>query len=177
MTPIKTVRPEELRRDVEASKPLKLIDVRTPAEFARVHARDAESMPLGRLDATAIQARGNGHGGPIYVICESGGRSADAARRLTDAGIEQVVSIEGGTRAWEAAGLPVVRGISRVISMERQVRIAAGTMVLAGVLLGWLIDPWFILISALIGAGLIFSGVTGSCGMAMVLAKMPWNRT
>lgn len=177
MTQIKTIKPDELRRDVEAVKPLTLIDVRTPAEFARVHARGAESLPLDRLDVAAIKARANGHDEPTYVICEAGGRSADAARRLTDAGMDHVFSVEGGTRAWEAAGLPVVRGSSRVISMERQVRIAAGALVLAGVVAAWLINPWCILISAFVGAGLVFSGVTGSCGMAAVLAKMPWNRS
>lgn len=176
MTRIKTIRPDELRADVEVGKPLKLIDVRTPAEFAGIHARDAESVPLDRLDVAAVKARADVQREPIYVICQSGGRSADAARRLTEAGIEQVFSIDGGTRAWEAAGLPVVRGASRVIPMERQVRIAAGTLVLIGVLAAWLINPWFILVSAFIGAGLIFSGVTDSCGMAAVLSRMPWNR-
>jgi rhodanese-related sulfurtransferase len=176
MTNIQTVRPENLRRDLEEGRPLMLIDVRTPAEFEAVHARGAQSMPLDRFDAAAIKAARNGDSEPIYLICQSGSRSADAARRLARAGLDRVFSVEGGTRAWQAAGLPVVRGQSRAISMERQVRIAAGVLVLAGVVASGLVNLWFILITAFVGVGLIFSGVTDFCGMAIVLGKMPWNR-
>lgn len=85
------------------------------------------------------------------------------------------MSVEGGTLAWEGAGLPVVRG-RRVISLERQVRIAAGALVVAGVLLGWLVHPAFLGLSAFVGAGLVFAGVTDTCGMGLLLARMPWNR-
>ena len=98
-----------------------------------------------------------------------------AAKKFIDAGITNVVSVEGGTLAWEAAGLPVARG-KKTISLERQVRIAAGFLVLTGAVLGYLVNPNFIGISAFVGAGLMFAGITDTCGMGMMLAKMPWNQ-
>jgi rhodanese-related sulfurtransferase len=106
-------------------------------------------------------------------MCRTGSRAAKACRRLSDAGLT-VFNIEGGLQAWESAGLPVVRG-RKGISIERQVRIAAGALVLLGVLLGWFVSPYFLGISAFVGAGLIFAGVTDTCGMGMMLARMPWN--
>ena len=95
--------------------------------------------------------------------------------RDTTAGVENLFSVEGGTLAWEKAGLPVVRG-REVISLERQVRIAAGLLVVLGVMLGWLVHPGFLALSAFVGAGLVFAGLTDTCGMGLMLAKMPWNR-
>jgi rhodanese-related sulfurtransferase len=95
--------------------------------------------------------------------------------RLVAAGVANVVNIEGGTLAWEEAGLPVVRG-QKMMSLERQVRIAAGALVLIGVILGWLVDPTFAGLAAFVGAGLVFAGLTDTCGMGMLLARMPWNR-
>jgi rhodanese-related sulfurtransferase len=87
-----------------------------------------------------------------------------------------VVNVEGGTLAWEAAGLPLVHGARKAISLERQVRIAAGFLVLVGAVLAMVVHPYFAGLSAFIGAGLMFSGITDTCGMAMVLARMPWNQ-
>jgi rhodanese-related sulfurtransferase len=113
---------------------------------------------------------------PLYVICKSGARAAKACEKFAAAGFANVACVEGGTAAWEQAGFPVVRGTSRVISLERQVRIAAGLLVLLGVVLGWHVHPVFHGLSALIGAGLVMAGVTDWCGMGLLLAKMPWNR-
>jgi hypothetical protein len=110
------------------------------------------------------------------VLCHSGGRAAKAVERFRQAGFTKVTSIEGGTVSWERAGLPVVRGAGNVISLERQVRISAGSLVLVGAALGWLLHPAFFGLSAFIGAGLVFAGVTDWCGMGMLLARMPWNR-
>jgi rhodanese-related sulfurtransferase len=85
------------------------------------------------------------------------------------------VSVDGGTQAWEAAGLPIVRG-QKTISLERQVRIAAGSLVVLGAVLGYFVHPYFIGLSAFVGAGLVFAGVTDTCGMGMLLARMPWNK-
>jgi hypothetical protein len=134
-------------------------------------------MPLDRLDADSdLSARKGDSNEPLYVICESGGRAAKAVERFNAAGLAHVFSIEGGTDAWERAGLPVIREERRVISLERGVRIVAGSLVLIGLLLGWFVHPVLYGASAFIGVGLVFTGVMDWCGMAMLLAKMPWNR-
>lgn len=147
-----------------------LVDVRTPAEFGEVHAGGAENVPLDRLDPAAVA-----RGGPLYVICRSGGRGKQACAKLLAAGHRDVANVEGGTLAWEAAGLPVVRG-RRAVSLERQVRVAAGSLVLAGVALGAFVHPAGLGLAAFVGAGLVFAGVTDTCGMGMLLARMPWNQ-
>lgn len=147
-----------------------LIDVRTPVEFREVHAAGARNVPLDRLDPAAVPAAG-----PVYVICKSGGRGKQACDRLRAAGRTNAVNVEGGTEAWAAAGLPVVRG-KKAVSLERQVRIAAGALVLVGAALAWFVHPGFVGLAAFIGAGLVFAGVTDTCGMGMLLARMPWNR-
>ena len=153
-----------------------LIDVRTPVEYAEVHAEGATLVPLDALDPKAVMAERNGAADePVYVLCQSGTRAAKAVKRFRAAGFDNVFSVEGGTRAWERAGLPVVRGRT-VMSLERQVRVAAGSFVLLGVLLGWLVHPAFFGLSAFVGAGLVFAGVTDWCGMGLLIARMPWNR-
>ena len=172
---VQTISVQEVRRRVDEGKPLHIVDVRTPAEFAQVHAQGARSIPLNRITPAEVR---NGHPPeePIYLICKSGGRSAKACEKLAAAGVANLFSIEGGTTAWEQAGLPVVRGTSRVISLERQVRIAAGSIVLIGLLLAWLVHPALAGLSAFVGAGLVFAGITDWCGMGILLSKMPWNR-
>lgn len=113
---------------------------------------------------------------PLYIFCRSGNRAKQAAEKLEKNGYEQCYVVEGGTMAWAEAGLPVVRGTSKVISLERQVRIAAGTIVLTGALLAQFVNPAFIWLSGFIGAGLLFAGLTDWCGMGMLIAKMPWNK-
>ncbi len=155
------------------SGPLALIDVRTPAEFREVHVAGARNVPLEMLTPAELAAEANG--APLYLICQSGGRSQLACDRLVGAGVTNIVNIAGGTSACVAAGLPVERG-RRAISLERQVRIAAGSLVLLGVALGALVHPAGYGLAGFIGAGLLFAGVTDTCGMGMLLAKMPWNR-
>ena len=155
---------------------LDLIDVRTPVEFREVHVVRARNVPLDSLDPAAVMEARNGLADqPLYVVCQGGNRSSRACEKFIAAGFENVVSVDGGTNAWDAAGLPVVRG-KKAISLERQVRITAGLLVLVGAVLGYLVHPYFIGLSAFIGAGLTFSGLTDTCGIAMMLAKMPWNQ-
>jgi rhodanese-related sulfurtransferase len=152
-----------------------LIDVRTPGEYAGVHAVGARLMPLSGLDPAAVAAARTGAAGtPIYVLCKSGMRATKAAEQLIAAGIEAAV-VEGGTDAWVAAGLPVVRG-QGAISLERQVRIAAGLLVLGGAVLALTVNVWWLGLPAFVGAGLVFAGVTDTCGMGMMLGRMPWNK-
>lgn len=155
---------------------LDVIDVRTPAEFREVHLEIAQNIPLHRLrPADVVQSRAAGKAGPIYVVCQSGGRGRQACEMFHAAGFTNVVNIEGGTKACIDAGLPVVRG-QKTISIERQVRIAAGSLILLGALLAWLIHPAFFALSIFVGAGLVFAGITDTCGMAILLSYMPWNQ-
>ncbi|HTW93920.1 MAG TPA: rhodanese-like domain-containing protein [Tepidisphaeraceae bacterium] len=169
-----TISPIEIRRLLESGQPLNVIDVRTPAEFSRLHARGARLLPLSDLTAAAATAQRT-DGQPLYLICQSGSRAAKAWQQLDDAGVKSLYCIEGGTAAWESSGLPVERGQTKMISLERQVRIAAGSLVLLGLLLAWLVHPLFLILSAFVGAGLVFAGVTDYCGMALLLARAPWN--
>lgn len=170
---IATVTPQELDSRRQAGQPVELIDVRTPAEFQEVHVPFARNVPLERFDPQAVRAQCNG--GALYVICRSGNRGKQACERLAAAGQDNVVNVEGGTLAWDAAGLPVVRG-RKAISLERQVRIAAGALVLVGAALGFFVHPAWMALAAFVGAGLVFAGVTDTCGMALLLARMPWNQ-
>lgn len=170
-----TITPRELEAKRAAGQPVDLLDVRTPAEFRTIHATIAKNVPLGELDPTPhIQGRDPAR--PLYVICRSGQRSETACRKFQAAGFTNVVNVAGGTLAWDADGLPVERG-AKSVSLERQVRIVAGALVLLGVVLAYFVHPYCIGLSALIGTGLFVSGLTDTCGMGMVLAKMPWNRT
>ncbi|MCA9006992.1 MAG: rhodanese-like domain-containing protein, partial [Planctomycetaceae bacterium] len=169
MVEIKTIKPDVLAK-TDQDKKVHLIDVRTPAEFREIHASNAVNIPLDQLAAEQVKNLVNGNGAdPVYLICQSGNRSSKACQKLIEAGFANVVSVEGGTKAWEAEGLPVNRG-KKAISLERQVRIAAGFLVLTGAMLGMFVNPWFSGLSAFVGAGLMFAGITDTCGMAMLLA-------
>lgn len=156
-----------------------LIDVRTPMEFRAVHAVGARNVPLDSLDPAKIVAelgeRAGEGGGAIHLICRSGQRSARAAEIFARAGFPKVVSVDGGTLAWERAGYPVERGKAG-ISIQRQVQIIAGSLTLIGAILAIAVHPYWAGLSAAIGAGLLLTGVTDSCLMGMMLARMPWNR-
>ena len=173
---VPTITPARLEQLRTAGKAVDLIDVRTPVEYREVHVAFARNVPLDRLDPAAVQQqRAATPGGPLYVICRSGSRGRQACERLLAAGCPNVVNVEGGTLACVDAGLPVVRG-KKAISLERQVRIAAGSLVLLGTALGAFVHPAFLGLAAFVGAGLVFAGVTDTCGMGMMLARMPWNR-
>jgi rhodanese-related sulfurtransferase len=173
---IATITPQGLAEFCKDGRKFDLIDVRTPVEFQELHAAPARNVPLERLDAAALlQGRNGAADEPLYLICRSGTRGRQACEKLAAAGCTNVVNVEGGTLAWDACGLPVVRG-RKAFSLERQVRIAAGTLVCIGALLSWLVHPAFIALSAFVGLGLIYAGVTDTCGMGMLLARMPWNQ-
>jgi len=170
-----TISPKQLADLRCGGKHVELLDVRTPVEFREVHVDFARNLPLDRLDPQAILAERKGSAGePLYVICRSGSRGKQACEKLSAAGL-RVVNVEGGTQAWDAAGLPVVRG-KKAISLERQVRIVAGFLVLVGAVLALTVHPYFAGLSAFVGAGLMFAGITDTCGMGLLLARMPWNQ-
>lgn len=171
------ISPARLAELCKEGPKIELIDVRTPAEYSEVHVEYARNVPLDQLDPGGfIKTHSGAAQGPLFFICRSGSRGQQACEKLVKAGFTNVVNVEGGTLACEGAGLPVVRA-KGTISLERQVRIAAGALVVLGALLSWLVHPGFIGLSAIVGAGLVFSGVTDTCGMGMLLARLPWNRS
>lgn len=170
---VTTISPRQLFDLTQAGSQIELVDVRTPVEFREVHVTCARNVPLDQLDAAKLIA-GRNESAPLYVICKSGGRGNQACEKIVGAGFKNVINVEGGTSAWAQAGLPVVRG-QKTMSLERQVRIAAGSMVLIGIGLSFL-HPYGIGLSAFVGAGLVFAGITDTCGMGMLLARMPWNQ-
>ena len=173
---MKTIRPADLQELMLREPLLALIDVRTPVEFAEVHVPKAINMPLDQLDPQALlESRPGSADQPTYLLCRSGMRATKAAEKFAKAGHDVGVVVEGGTLAWVEAGLPVDRGTAKVISLERQVRIGAGSLVLLGVILALLVNPYFIGLSGFVGAGLIFAGISDWCGMGLLLAKAPWN--
>lgn len=149
------------------------LDVRTPAEFEDAHIDGAVLHPVTELKASEVQVALQGKSFCV-VICGSGGRATKAAEQLAAANITGLRVLEGGMKAWRSLGLPVVEG-KKTISIERQVRIGAGSLVVIGSVLALLVHPAWIGLSAFVGVGLIFAGVTDTCGMALVLARMPWN--
>lgn len=171
---ISVISPKQLHERIQAGNAVDLIDVRTPVEFREVHATVARNVPLETLDAGAVLA-GHPANQPLYVICRSGSRGKQACDKLAAAGCANAVNVEGGTLAWDQAGLPVARG-KKAISLERQVRICAGFLSLTGGVLAIIVHPFWAGLSAFVGAGLMFAGITDTCGMAMVLARMPWNQ-
>ncbi len=172
-----TITPRQLYSRLQQGEKLHLLDVRTPAEHAEIHVPDVQLAPLDRLVAAeSASVKGFAKDQPVFLLCRSGARSKLAAERLENSGYEQCCVVEGGTVAWSEAGLPVTLGTGGVISLERQMRTAAGAIVLTGVLLAQFVHPAFIGLSVIVGTGLAFSGITDWCGMGMLLAKMPWNQ-
>ena len=171
-----TITPHQLNLRLQQGEKLQLLDVRTPAEHAEVHVPGVQLAPLDRLDARLAAEIGCAQDQPVFLLCRTGNRAKQAAEKLEKSGYTQCHVVEGGTMAWAEAGLPVNRGTSKVISLERQVRIAAGAIVLIGVLLAQFVHPAFIWLSGFVGAGLTFAGITDWCGMGMLIAKLPWNQ-
>jgi rhodanese-related sulfurtransferase len=170
---VKTISPIELQNLLAAQPGLAVLDVRTPVEFAEVHVPQARNIPLDQLQPGAVQVPKDQ---AVYLLCRSGQRATKAAEKLAKLGFAEPIVVEGGTLAWMAANLPVTRSVVKVMSLERQVRIAAGSLVLIGVLLGWFVHRGFYGLAGFVGAGLVFAGITDFCGMGLLLAKLPWNR-
>lgn len=161
---------DEAQRRLAAGSAI-LVDIREPVEHARESIPGAALVPLSGFTPNALA-------GDRAVIfhCQSGKRTADNAAQLSRCGAPQVYLLEGGLNGWKAAGHPTKVDRSKPIEMQRQVQIGAGALVLIGLILAALVSPWFVALSAFVGAGLVFAGVSGWCGMAKVLAVMPWNR-
>ncbi len=156
-----------------------VLDVRTAAEVASESVPGSIHIPLHELSAEklnqALKQR-EGEVKNLYLLCQSGKRAETAARQLAGAIDCNLLVVEGGVNALRQCRVPLETGAGKVISLERQVRIAAGSLVVLGVLLGALLHPGFYALAGFVGAGLTFAGITDTCAMGMLLARMPWNR-
>ncbi|MBF2083110.1 rhodanese-like domain-containing protein [Thermoleptolyngbya sp. C42_A2020_037] len=154
-----------------------LVDVREPSEHAGEKIPGSILVPLSKFDPNRIPFGGNKDGNKTVVLyCRTGNRSAQAAQKLFAAGIDEVTHLEGGLSAWVQAGFPTEVNKRAPISLMRQVQIVAGSLVVTGTLLGAFVSPWFLLLSGFVGAGLVFAGITNTCALGMLLAKLPYNQ-
>ena len=167
------IAPASARELIDSGRAI-LIDVREPSENRAERIAGSLLVPLSRFDPAAIPSE---PGKSVIFHCRTGRRSRSAAQKVLASGRSgQVANLSGGIDAWKAAGLPTIADKSAPIDVMRQTQIVIGTIVLTGLALGTLVSPWFLILSGFMGAGLIFAGSTGWCGMAMLMAKMPWNR-
>lgn len=153
-----------------------LIDIRGEDEYRREHIENALLQPLPQLQQQGLPA-GAQQAACVIFHCKSGMRTRNAANALAQsAGAKEAFILENGLEGWKAAGFPTLFNASQPLELMRQVQIAAGSLALAGAVLGWLVSPAFYLLCAFVGAGLLTAGLTGFCGMARLLMLMPWNR-
>jgi glyoxylase-like metal-dependent hydrolase (beta-lactamase superfamily II)/rhodanese-related sulfurtransferase len=170
---IEMVSPDQARELIGKEKTFKLLDVRSPGEFSDMHIKDSVNIPIDtlahRIDELSKISQA------YIVLCRTGNRSPMAADLLMQSGISPVKVMEGGMTAWKKKGLPVIKGEGGM-SLERQIRVIAGSLVLFGIVSAWLFDPVFILVSLFVSTGLIFAGLTDTCLMGMLLMKLPYNK-
>lgn len=173
MTPtLPNLSPRDAHARLDSGRAI-LVDIREPDEFARSHVPGARSHPLSRLGSAPMPAA---PGQEVIFTCRSGMRTAGACDRLAGLVPEGAYILEGGIDAWARAGLPVEADARAPMEIMRQVQIVAGTLILIGVTLGFLVSQAWFALAGLVGAGLAFAGVSGSCMMASLLMRMPWNR-
>lgn len=171
---METISPKELKdRLSDDDHDELLVDVREPNEFKSAHIPEAENIPVEEVQEAIDKLK---HIGTVYVQCGSGVRSAQVCQVLTNAGVH-AINIGGGLTEWEHDGFTVIHTGKQIISIIRQVMISAGLLILIGAFLGTFVNEWWYALSAFVGAGLLFAGVTGMCGMAYLLGLMPWNRS
>ena len=164
----------ERARELIAEGNAVLIDIREPDEFAREWIPGAQNLPLSGFDPARVA--GDKDKAAIFH-CRSGNRTREARAQLRACGFAEVGHVAGGLNAWQAANLPVERDPGAPLPIQRQVQITAGALVFLGVVLGTLVHAGWFILSGFVGAGLMFAGVSGWCGMAKVLEVMPWNRS
>jgi rhodanese-related sulfurtransferase len=169
---VKAVDPKTLNAWLAAGDAV-LVDVRDAGMHAAERIPGARSIPLAALDPAGLAVP---PGQRLVFHCEIGAASAQAARRAGEAGRDNAYNLEGGIAAWKQAGLPVESDPGAPLPVIRQVQIAAGSLVVLGTVLGVTLSPWFLVLSGIVGAGLVFAGATGTCGMAALLLKLPYNR-
>ena len=150
-----------------------LVDVREAVEYATERIPGAQLHPLSTFDPHQIQPA---PGQNVIFYCQSGNRSSKAAHQYLDAGFNTAMHLQGGIPTWKRAGYAIEKSQNASISLFRQIQIVAGSLVLVGTVLGVLVSPAFLLLTGFVGAGLVFSGITNTCAMGMLLAKLPYNQ-
>ncbi len=171
----KTISAAELAESCQDGTTPLLLDVRTPAEFQSSSIAGSKLVPLDELRAESF-VKEHGTNTRCVVICAKGGRASKAAQQLAAAGMNHLEVLEGGISAWEAANLTVQRSGRKIMALDRQVRIAIGLLVLIGFAIGHWLNAAGFWLCAFMGAGLVFSGVADFCGLALILARAPWNK-
>lgn len=175
----KEIKAKELKGKIDLggnNKPY-LIDVRTELEFSEMHIDDSELFTLNSIDKFETDKLKNyAENKELCLICRTGNRAEKVFNKLKQEGITNIKILEGGILNWKEDDLPLISN-KKIISLERQVRIAAGFLVLLGIVLAILVNKNFMYLSAFVGAGLMFAGITNTCGMGILIANMPWNRS
>ena len=173
MTTIKSVDAKTAKEWLSKNEAI-IVDVREPGEYAAMHIAGAKLIPVGTIHNDQLPELGNKK---LIIHCHIGRRGGTACEKLllNNPNLD-VYNLEGGITAWEKAGFEVEKSGGTFVSIERQVQMTIGGGVLIGVILGYLIHPGFLFLSAFFGAGLLFAGITGSCGLALLMGKMPWNQ-
>jgi len=176
---ISTISPQQLHEEKRRGRYAPVLDVRSSAEYRAGHVPGAQLIPIDSLSADALahafKRPSLGREETLYVTCHTGPRALQAAERLQQAGFDNLRLIEGGTQRWEELGLPLER-CGRALSLERQVQIAIGSLLVLKVFLGFSVHELFFALVAMIGIGLIVAGTTRWCGMARLITHLPWNR-
>ena len=172
-TPV--ISPAEAKRRLADGSAV-LVDIREPQEHAREAIPGAKLSPFSAFDSRSLAAIQGKNAPAVIFHCQGGRRTAENADRLRECGVPEVYLLEGGLTGWKAAGFATSIDRTKPIEMQRQVQITAGSLVLIGLVLSVAVSPWFAALSAFVGAGLVFAGISGWCGMASLLGIMPWNR-
>lgn len=171
--PIKTVDAPTLTRWLAEGEAV-LVDVREPAEYAALHIYGATLLPLPQISSSSLPACA---GKKLVIHCQKGGRGQTACQKLLQENPAlEIYNLEGGVQAWQAAGLATCSSRSLPLPIDRQVQLTIGLCLLISSVLGYFFSPLFFLLTGVFGAGLSFAGLTGHCGLATLLAKMPWNQ-
>jgi len=171
--PLKTVNAKTLKEWLDAGSAV-LVDVREPAEYQAESIKGAKLIPLAGVCKTSLPDYA---GKKLVLQCHLGGRAGSACEKLLaeDPSLD-IYNLEGGITAWKNAGYEIESSGSFFLPLDRQVQLTVGLCVLIGSLLGYFVTPLFLILTGFFGAGLAFAGLTGFCGLATLLAKMPWNR-
>lgn len=174
---MKMISAEVFTGELKSNENMVVVDVRSKGEFVARHIEKANCFPLMDLDEKMVMAliSGKDENVPIYLLCQSGARAKKASEKLAEKFENRLYVVEGGMNACIQAGAPTIEN-KQSMDMFRQVQITAGSLISISMLTGTFVHPGFYGIAAFVGIGLIFSGVTNTCGMALLLAKLPWNK-